>query len=221
MEELFFLNFKTYNEATGKNALTLAGLAEKISMQKGVKIIVVPQVVDLRLITENCLIEVFAQNIDAVSFGSNTGKILPEAVKDAGAKGVVLNHAENKISDSELIERIKRAKSIELKVLVCAETIERAKKIALMEPDFIAIEPPELIGGTKSVSTENPEIISNAVKEIHKIKKIPVIAGAGINSAEDIKKALKLGASGVFVASSVVKAENQEEKLKELIKGFD
>jgi len=158
---------------------------------------------------------------NAINYGSNTGKILAESIKEAGAKGVILNHAENKISDEEIIKAIKKAKEVGLKVMVCAESIERAKKIALMEPDLIAIEPPELIGGVKSVSTENPKIISDSVKEIHAIKKIPVIAGAGINSMEDVKKSIELGAIGVFVASAIVKSETPEEKIKELVKGFE
>jgi triosephosphate isomerase (TIM) len=221
MDSVLFINFKTFKEGTGLNAVNIARMAEKVSVSEGVKIILVVQSADLRLISENCLVEVFSQHIDSVSFGSNTGKILAEAVKEAGAKGTVLNHAENKISDEEIQKSIIRAKESGLKVMVCAESIERAKKIALMNPDLIAIEPPELIGGTKSVSTENPEIISNAVKEIHKIKKIPVIAGAGINSMKDVKKAIQLGAKGVFVASAIVKSKTPEEKIKELIKGFE
>jgi triosephosphate isomerase (TIM) len=221
MDKFFFINLKTFEQGTGKKAILLAKLAEKISINSGIKIIIVAQSSDLRLLTENTLIEIFAQHIDSIIFGSNTGKILPEAVKQTGAKGTILNHAENKVSDKEIQNSIIRAKEVGLKIMVCAESIERAKKIALMNPDLIAIEPPELIGGTKSVSTENPEIISNAVKEIHKINKIPVIAGAGINSKKDVKKAIELGANGVFVASAIVKAVNPEVKILELIKGFE
>ncbi|MFH1587934.1 MAG: triose-phosphate isomerase [Candidatus Diapherotrites archaeon] len=217
---MFFLNFKTYEEGTGKKALKLAEFAEQASNESGKKIILVVQSADLRLITEKIKLDVFAQHIDPIVFGSNTGKILPEAVKQAGAKGTIINHAENKVSDEFIEKAIMRAKESGLKTMACAESIERAKKIAEFRPDLIAIEPPELIGGAVSVSKAKPEIISDAVKEIHSINLIPVIAGAGINSFEDVKKSIELGAKGVFVASAVVKSKNPKEKLLELIKGL-
>ncbi len=221
MDNLFFINFKTYEQGTGEKALKLAKIIEKVSIESGVKIIAVVQPIDLRLLSENSLIEVFSQHMDNVKYGASTGKILPEAVKQAGAKGTILNHAENKVSNQEIEKTINRARELGLKIMVCAESIQRAKEIAVFKPDFIAIEPPELIGGSKSISSESPEIISNAVKEINSINQIPVIAGAGINSIQDVEKAIELGASGVFVASAIVKAKNPEEKLRELVKGLE
>ena len=217
---VFFLNFKTYEKGTGAKAIALAKEAQAISRKTNSTIALVVQAADLRAIASSVSIPVFAQHVDPVSFGSNTGKTLPEAVKEAGAIGTIINHAENK-RDNEFVQKaVARAKEAGLIVMICAETIQRAKEVAAFSPDLIAVEPPELIGGTVSVSTAKPEIISDSVKAIHSIAKIPVIAGAGVNSLLDVKKSIELGASGVFVASAILKAQNPEAVLSEMIKGF-
>jgi len=43
-----------------------------------------------------------------------------------------------------------------------------------------------------------------------------ILCGAGIVSGEDVKKAVELGADGVLVASSIVKAQDWEAKIREL-----
>jgi triosephosphate isomerase len=223
-EKILFINFKNYREATMENALPLAKTAEKVSKGSRAKIILVVNAVELALVAKSVSIPVFAQHIDFDELGKGTGKILPEVAKYYGAKGTVLNHAENKISDEQLQKCIARAKQIGLKVMVCAEDIGRAKKIASMpqKPELIAVEPPELIGGDISVSTAQPEIISDTVREIKKIApEIKVICGAGIKNSFDVKKAIELGAEGVFVASGIIKAADKEKAIRELVQGFD
>jgi len=95
------------------------------------------------------------------------------------------------------------------------------KKIAELGPDFIAVEPPELIGGKISVSDAKPEVISDSVKAVKSINnKIKVLCGAGIHNKEDVKKAVDLGADGILVSSGIVKARNQEAALKDLVNGL-
>jgi triosephosphate isomerase len=219
-EQVLFINFKTFELGTGKKALELAKIAEKTSKKMGKAVILVVQAVDLRMIASSVSLPVFSQHLDPISFGAHTGAVLPEAIKEAGAQGTVLNHAEFREPNDVISKTISRAKEVGLNSMVCAETTERAKAIALMKPDFIAIEPPELIGGSVSVSTAKPEIIENAVKEIHSVEEIPVIAGAGVHSKEDVKKALELGANGVFVASAILKATEPKKAIEELLQGF-
>ncbi|PIU21758.1 MAG: triose-phosphate isomerase [Candidatus Diapherotrites archaeon CG08_land_8_20_14_0_20_34_12] len=222
MEKILFINFKTYEQSTGKNALQLAKIAEAISKKNKKKIVLVVQSVDLKEVAKSVSLDVFAQHVDPVVYGANTGGQLPEALKQAGAKGTILNHAEKKVDDIFLQKAIIRAKEAGLKVMCCAETTERAKKIAsfAVTPDLIAVEPPELIGGNISVSEANPRIIEETVKEIHKIANIPVVAGAGITSTKDVLKSVELGCIGVFVASSIVKAKDQAKAIEELLSGF-
>ncbi len=219
MVNYLFVNFKTYREGTGKNAVSLARALA--SLKGRAKIIPVVQALDLKEVASKVPLNVFAQHADPVSFGSNTGAVLPEALKSAGAYGTILNHAENKRPNEFIEKAVRRCRDAGLKVMLCAESIQRARELARFSPDFIAVEPPELIGGDISVSTARPELISDSVEAIHSVdKKIIVITGAGIKNSGDVRKALELGTKGVFVASGIVKAENQKNAARELMKGF-
>lgn len=217
-----FINFKTYAEATGETALRLARACEKVAEEKNASIILIVQAADIRLIASQAKLPVFAQHLDPVKPGASTGHMLPEAIRQAGAVGSILNHAENKKDNEFLQKAIQRAKETGLKILVCAESIQRAKEIAAfpVKPDFIAVEPPELIGGDISVSTANPEIIRGTVKAVESIARIPVLAGAGVKTAEDVRKSIELGAKGVLLASGIVKASEPEKVLRDLVQGL-
>ncbi|MBI5884841.1 triose-phosphate isomerase, partial [archaeon] len=190
--------------------------------KENASIALIVQATDLRLISRKVKLPIFAQHLDPVKPGSNTGLILPEAVKQAGAVGTILNHAENKRDNEFLQKAIARAKEVGLEVLVCAESIERAKQIAAfpLKPDFIAVEPPELIGGDISVSTANPEIIKGTVQAVQGLALIPVLAGAGVKTGIDVRKSIELGAAGVLLASGVVKAPKPKKALLGLVKGL-
>ncbi len=216
----FFVNFKTYEQGTGEKAAALSRLLSSFFTGE-VEIIPVVQAADIRAITMASQLKVFAQHVDAVKYGSNTGKVLPEAIKSAGAHGTVLNHAEHKISDAVAEAAVKRCREAGLKVMLCAETLERAKALARLAPDFIAVEPPELIGGDISVSTAQPSLISDAVAAIAKINpKIIPITGAGIKNSDDVSKAIELGTKGVFVASGIVTSQDQEHAIRRMLEGF-
>ena len=211
------INFKTYAQATGRRALELARVAEKVAKDLNVEIIVAVQPVDIRLIAENVEIPVYAQHVDPIKPGAHTGHILPEAVKEAGAKGTLLNHSENRLRLDIINEAIQRAKEIGLETIVCADKPETSAAVAVLKPTAIAIEPPELIGTGISVSKAKPEVITNTVNIIRKIdESIPILTGAGITFKDDVEKALNLGTQGVLVASAIVKAKSWEEKIKEL-----
>ena len=215
-----FVNFKTYKEGTGSNAIALAKLLSSFHTGE-VDIIPVAQASDIKEISTNVSLKVFAQHIDPITFGSNTGYILPEAVKQAGAIGTILNHAENKRDNKFIQKAVKQCKEAGLKVMLCAESMKRAQQLAKFSPEFIAIEPPELIGGDISVSTAKPTLISASVKAIQKINpKIIVITGAGIKNGGDVSKAIELGTKGVFVASGIVVAKDQEHAIRQLLSGF-
>ena len=211
------INFKTYAQATGGRALELAKVAEKVAKELNVEIVVAVQPVDIRLIAENVEIPVYAQHVDPIKPGAHTGHILPEAVKEAGAKGTLLNHSEHRLRLDIINEAIQRAKEVGLETIVCADKPETSAAVAMLKPTAIAIEPPELIGTGISVSKAKPEVITNTVNIIRKIdENIPILTGAGITFKDDVEKALDLGTQGILVASAIVKAKNWEEKIREL-----
>ena len=221
MKPMLLINFKTYEQGTGKKALALAKSSDSIARKTGVNIVLSVQPTDLKGIAGNVSIPVYAQHMDPIKPGSHTGWILPEALKDAGAKGTLINHSEHNIDKKSVSLNIGRCRELGLVSVCCAATPRIAKELAAFGPDFIAIEPPELIGGDVSVSEARPEIISDTVKAVKKVNpKVRVLCGAGVNSTEDVKKARELGAEGVLVASAIVKSNNPDKVIKALIEGF-
>jgi len=215
---LLLINFKTYEEGTGERGLRMAKIIEKVAAQTGANITIAVQIAEIHRISSEVGIHVYSQHMDGIHAGANTGWILPETIKAAGASGTVLNHAEHQMEPQKLREAIDRAKELRLKTVVCANTPDFAKVVAKFSPNYIAVEPPELIGGTISVSNARPEVITNSLKMVGKI---PLLVGAGIKTREDVMKGVDLGASGVFVASAIMKALNPEKIVKELAEGLN
>jgi len=213
---LIIVNFKTYLEATGRKAVELAENAEKVSLETNVSIGVAPQFSDLSTVAKNVDIPVFAQHIDPVKPGSHTGHVLAEAVKEAGAIGTIINHSERQLKLSEIDEIIKITREKGLVSVVCANNPAISMAVATLEPDILAIEPPELIGTGIPVSKAKPEVVTDTVKLVRKVNsKVMILCGAGISHGEDVTAALRLGTQGVLVASGIVKAKNQYTILRE------
>jgi len=211
------VNFKTYIEATGKRGVELAKIADQVSRDSGVIIAVAPQFTDLKTVTESVDIPVFSQHIDPIKPGAYTGHILADAVKAAGASATLLNHSEKRIKISEIEEVIALARVSDLATLVCTDTPGVSAAVASLNPDIIAIEPPDLIGTGVSVSKARPELITNAIKRIRTVNSsVDILCGAGVSTAEDVGKALKLGTRGVLVSSSVVKGTNPGQLLENM-----
>lgn len=224
---IIIVNFKLYEQATGNedsdamvrlsSAVALAKCHEKVAKETGANIAVAVNAIDLAEVCQNVDIPVFAQHIDPVTYGSYTGHVLPVAVKDVGAAGTLLNHAECQIDDETLKASIESAKEAGLYVVACANDEEAAERIIGYGPDLVAVEPPELIGGDVSVSKANPDVIKNSVAKLGKGK---VLVGAGVKTGEDVRIALELGASGVLLASGVTTAESPVDVLRDLVSGL-
>ena len=160
---LIVVNFKTYIEATGKRGVELAKIADHVSRDSGVTIGVAPQFTDLKTVTEAVEIPVFSQHIDPITPGAFTGHVLAEAVKAAGASATLLNHSEKRIKISEIEEVLSLARMSNLATLVCTDTPGVGAAVASLNPDIIAIEPPDLIGTGVAVSKARPELITSAI----------------------------------------------------------
>ena len=213
---MIIINFKTYLEATGKKAVELAKKAEKASKETGVYIGVTPQFCDIKSVAEAVEIPVYAQHIDPIRPGSNTGHILAEAVKEAGAIGTLINHSEKQIKLADIDAVIKLANQESLISCVCTSNPPISAAVAYLNPDIISIEPPELIGTGVAVSKAQPEAVTNTIKLVRKVNNDAIIlCGAGISHGEDVSVALRLGTYGVLVASGIVKAKDQYTIIRE------
>ena len=215
------VNFKVYPEALGPRGRELARTAAAVAEDTGASIVIAPALSDLARVAREVRIPVFGQHADTEEAGAHTGWLPPEALLEAGAAGTLLNHSERKIPHRNVAALIPRCERLGLEVIACADDLKEAEALARLAPDYIAIEPPELIGGDVSVTTARPEIVSGAVAAIHRIRPdVGVLCGAGVKDAKDVRKALELGTAGVLLASGVVKAKNPEKALRALTRAL-
>ena len=205
---MFIINCKNYEEIAGEKIIKLAKIAEKISKKYKIKIAIAPPHHLIPLITKFGII-VLAQHLDDKKVGSTTGFMIPEIIKKSKIDGSIINHSEHRITESEIKNLVKRLKKLKLKTVVCVKNVSEAKKYAKINPTFIAIEPPELIGTGRAISTEKPQLITNSINAVQSAKNsTKLLCGAGIVSAEDVSRAVELGSNGILVASGVIKAKN-------------
>ena len=221
---ILILNFKNYLEVAGRASIELAKAARQVSksLDGRIKIVACPPQPALSLVKENVDIPVFAQHVDDAKEGSTTGYFIPEIAKTFGAQGSLINHSEHRIDRPETIQNlVDNLRKLQMVSVVCARSATEVADIARFKPDYIAIEPPELIGSGKAVSKENPAIVTDSIESAAKVsQEVRVICGAGITDAADVRSALKLGAKGILVASGVIKANSWVDKITELASGY-
>lgn len=210
---LVIVNFKAYQESTGVNGQNMAKDIERLANELHVNIAVAVQAIDLALIAASVSIPVLAQHVDGVGYGAYTGHVPVTILKPLGVDGSLLNHSERRIGDDHIAAAIAQMKEDGMFSVVCAESVEECEYLVKFNPDLIAIEPPDLIGGEVSVSSAKPHLITDAVKILGPNK---VLVGAGIKTAQDVKIAMELGACGILVASGVVRAPKPMDALREL-----
>ncbi len=219
-ERVVIVNFKTYLESSGARAVVLARICESVADETGVTIVVAPPMPDLASVIAAVTIPVFSQHADDLKPGSTTGHVALENILASGAKGTLLNHSERRLRISDISSLVGNAKRNGLSTVVCTNDLPVTRACAGLEPDFVAIEPPELIGGDMSVTTANPEIVSESVRVAKKaFPGVKVLCGAGVKTGEDAAKAIELGTNGVLLASGVVKASDPKRVLLDLAAG--
>jgi triosephosphate isomerase len=212
------LNFKNYGEASADRTVELARAAQAVADRLKAEIVVAPPQPSLALVCKSVSIPVICQHVDDAQEGSTTGFFVPEVAKSYGASGSLINHSEHRVEMPVIKKLVERLAALQMTSVVCARTVDEVAKIALLEPDFIAIEPPELIGSGRAVSKENPAIITDSIKAAG--TKSKVICGAGIVERQDVAKAAELGSQGILVASGIVKAKSWQDKIADLAAGM-
>jgi len=225
---LVIVNFKDYDDALGMKAVDMLGAHEAVVSEfpDVAKIVVAVHPTDLKDVckaAEN--VSIFSESADYLTRGpdglpktTQTGRLTPKILCGMGVRGALVNHAENFRTDDEIKMIVEDFKSYkpDFVLVVCAESTERAVKIlSICKPDYIALEPPELIGGDVSVTTKE-DVVREAVAKVGN----NLLVGAGVKTGEDLKKALEFGAKGVLLASGIVKPKDKTPKqaLIDLIK---
>lgn len=216
---VLIINLKQYDQALGNRPLDFAIAAKNLAEKHDITILIAPP---SPLIDSTAKITTtISQHIDPYEPGAHTGALIAKEVKELGGIGSLINHSEKRIPHEDIKKCVELCKKYDLVSIVCAKDNDEVMQVAKFRPDFIAIEPPELIGGDVSVSNARPDIIKKSVDEVKEIyPDIEVLCGAGVKTKIDVRKALYLGAKGVLVASGVVKSDNIENAMEELISGM-
>ncbi len=205
MKPLIVINFKNYEQGYGIKGYKIGEIVETYDNI----IVCVPD--SMISVMEGPV--VYAQHVDPVSPGAHTGSTTAEEIKEVGAEGSLVNHSEKRIPFKDIKTVVEKLKKHNLKSIVCCQDKDEASRIKRLEPDYIAYEPPKLIGGKISVSEAKPEMIKEIVNIVKPVK---LLVGAGVKTRKDVKKSMELGAVGVLIASGVLKSDNPKEKIKEL-----
>ncbi len=203
----------------GEDVLRLARHADQMSAKYHVQIIFTPQYVDIFPLarrTRNLLI--FAQHMDSLPVGRGVGSVLPEAVKAAGAVGVLLNHAEKKLTHAELERTIRRADEVGLASMACADNLEEAVQVAHMSPNVIIVESPDLIGVGNRAENDRQAVekINATLWDI--APDIRVLHGAGISCGQDVYNIIAAGSQAAGSTSGIIKASDPFAMLEEMIR---
>lgn len=191
---------------------------EKLAVKYGINVILdIPDTEIFRIshCVDTNVVHVYSQHMDSLPVGRGMGRSLPEALKAAGAVGVMLNHAEHPLSLEETAAAIKRAGEVGLATMVCASSLDEVKAIARLSPDILVAEPTELIGTGKPADKAYVDEVIRIIREINpKIKPFP---SAGITKGEDCYNIIKAGSPASGCSSAIAKAPDSLKLAEEMI----
>jgi triosephosphate isomerase (TIM) len=204
------------NYIFGDAVLDLARAADKAAVKYDVDVLFISPYTEIRRISEACPhLIVLAPYMDTLRPGRGLADVLPEALKAAGAQGVVINHCERPMTLTAIKNTIDRANELDMLSFVCADTIAEAKALAELHPDIINPEPSELIG---SGNVSDMKFIMDVIREIKAIDPaIMVEQAAGISTAQQIYDFIMAGSEAAGAASGIIKAPNPKALLDEMV----
>ena len=214
---LVVVNFKTYATASAEAAEGLLSAMEAVANGPATVVAAV-SAFDLALLAQRSeSVHVWSQHLDPVGLGGFTGWLEPQTAIARGATGSLINHAEHKV-ELDHVKRLLELLPEGFPVCACAADVAEARALAKLNPTYIAVEPPELIGGDSSVTTADPSIVTDTVAAVKAVNpSVRVLCGAGVKNGADVAKAIELGAEGVLLASGVTKATDVQAVLSDLV----
>ena len=223
------INAKNYAEASGSNLERLTATIQDVASKptfREVSFFLAPPGFGLgSSILARSSFGVLAQHLDLAAVGASTGFSVPEIARSFGAAGSLINHSEHRISPDDIERLVSRLRELGMTSIVCAMDDGEVAKFSRFSPDFIAVEPPELIGSGRAVSKVRPEIITESRDALQNNKpagsSTKLLCGAGIVDGIDAKLSTELGSDGVLVASGIIKAPDWKGKIEELARGLN
>ena len=205
------------NYIYGDEVLEYARAADAAAKKYDIDVLFITPAVEIRRVVENTQrLIVLAPYMDTLRPGRGMADILPEALKAAGAQGVVINHCEKPMSLPQMKATIDRAREMDFLVFACADTLAEARAIAQLHPDIINPEPSEIIGGGNGVSPMSYVRQSiRAIKEIY--PDILVEQAAGITNGQQVYDFIMAGSEAAGAASGIMNAGDPLAMIDEMI----
>lgn len=212
-----YFEIGTKNYIYGDTVLEYAIAADKAAEKYDIDVLFICPAVEIRRVCENTKnLIVLAPYMDTLRPGRGMADVLPEGLKAAGAKGVVINHCEKPMSLPQMKATIDRARELDFLVFACADTLAEAKAIAELHPDIINPEPSEIIGGGNGVSPMSYVKDSiRAIKDIY--PDIMVEQAAGITNGEQVYDFIMAGSEAAGAASGIMNAKDPLLMIDEMI----
>jgi triosephosphate isomerase len=212
-----FFEMSVKNYIYGDPVYELAMAADRAAEKYDVDVLFIAPYTEIRRISDraNRLI-VLAPYMDTLLPGRGIADVLPEALKAAGARGVLLNHCERPMTLSMIKRSIDRANALEMLSFVCADTVDEAKAVAQLHPDVINPEPSELIGSGNASDMSYVRETVRAVKAID--SRIMVEQAAGITTAQQIYDFIMAGSDAAGAASGILHSPEPFALLDEMVR---
>ena len=212
-----YFEIGTKNYIYGDTVLEYAIAADKAAEKYDIDVLFICPAVEIRRVCENTKhLIVLAPYMDTLRPGRGMADILPEALKAAGAKGVVINHCEKPMSLPQMKATVERANELDMLIFACADTLEEAKAIAQLHPDIINPEPSGIIGGGNGVTPM--DYVKDSIKAIKEIyPDILVEQAAGITNGKQVYDFIMAGSEAAGAASGIMNAKDPIAMIDEMI----
>ena len=213
-----YFEIGTKNYIYGDTVLEYALAADAAAEKYDIDVLFITPAVEIRRVVEQTKhLIVLAPYMDPLRPGRGMADILPEALKAAGAAGVVVNHCEKPMSLPAIKETIQRAHELDMLVFACADTIAEAKAVAQLHPDILNPEPSELIGGAGS-GVSSMDFVRESIQAIKSIyPDILVEQAAGITNGQQVYDFIMAGSEAAGAASGIVNAKDPLAMIDEMI----
>ena len=133
---MIFVTFKTYQEASGANAVHLALICQKTANDTNVPIVAVVQPLDAATVKKSITTPVWLQHTDPFKPGAHTGYIDIATAISYGISGTLLNHSEHPLSLEQITQTMKTINLYHVSAMVCAPNLDELIRFAKLTPDF-------------------------------------------------------------------------------------
>ena len=195
----------------------LADAAGRAGRAHGIAIVfTVPTAMIAPIVALDSGVLVFAQGMDSEPLGPSMNRVTAEALKDAGAAGVMLNHDADPLDDDALESALRRADDVGLATIVCAGTDAEARRFAGRHPSAVLFEPPSLIGADGSGARD---WIAPSTRAIHEAAPgVLAMHAGGVSTPEVALRIMAAGADATGSTSGILSSTDPAVAAAEFIR---